>query len=128
MALVSVRGFDSRAKHAEIPQGERGIMCVCGKCESCKLFRFGDTYIYELAGGESERMKIKLEAIQVEYSCSPGGVDTWELYSSEGELLYSSENFDVFMRYVMKNFAEYEITLKITSLKWYHKQLERESA
>ena len=31
-------------------------MCGCGKCKSCKLFRFGDTYIYELVGRESERM------------------------------------------------------------------------
>lgn len=72
--------------------------------------------------------KICLEIRQVEYSCSPGGVDEWELYSLGENFLYSSKNLNEVMDYVMKNFSDYRIELEIKSLNWWHIQQERESA
>ena len=70
--------------------------------------------------------RITLLAYEIEYSCSPGGVDEWELYSLSENLLYSSENYLDLMRYAMEKFPEYEITLVIKSLASWHKEQEEE--
>ena len=72
--------------------------------------------------------KIYLQIRQIEYSCSPGGVDEWELYSLGENFLYSSKNLNEVMDYVMKNFSDYRIELEIKSLNWWHIQQGRESA
>ncbi len=75
--------------------------------------------------------KISLTLREVEYSCSPGGVDTWELYSLSENLLKSSEKFEEITQYVMDNFSGYEIDLNIKSLSWWNKEqnyLEEEEA
>ena len=71
---------------------------------------------------------IHLQVREIEYSCSPGGVNTWELYSISENLIYSNENFEDIMKYILKNFGEYRLNLEIRSLEWWHKLNEDESA
>lgn len=70
---------------------------------------------------------IHLQVREIEYSCSPGGIDTWELYSTSENLIYSSENFEDIMKYIFKNFGEYRINLEIKSLEWWNKLNEEAS-
>ena len=71
---------------------------------------------------------IYLEVREIEYSCSPGGVDIRELYSISENLIYSSKNFEDIMKYIFKNFGEYRLNLVIKSLKWWHRVNEEVSA
>jgi len=64
---------------------------------------------------------LHLQVREIEYSCSPGGIDTWELYSTSENLIYSSENLDDIMKYIFKNFGERRINLEIRSLEWWNK-------
>ena len=70
---------------------------------------------------------LHLQVREIEYSCSPGGIDTWELYSSGSEnLIYSNENLEDIMKYIFKNFKERRINLEIRSLEWWRKNEEAE--
>ena len=69
---------------------------------------------------------IHLSLIQIEYSCSPGGVDTWELYSISDNFIYSHENINEVMKYIFQQFPEHQYSLQIKPLKWWHNQVKLE--
>lgn len=66
-----------------------------------------------------------LTLMEVEYSCSPGGEDRWEIYSQNdfiaGDFPTATGAFD----YLLKQYAGKKIHLTIKSLEWYHNN-ERE--
>jgi hypothetical protein len=59
---------------------------------------------------------------QIEYSCSPGGIDTWELLSLSGNYLGGWVDIRDAIYFINKKYGEYKIDLQINSLKNYHKQ------
>jgi hypothetical protein len=65
---------------------------------------------------------IYLTLSQIEYSCSPGGIDTWELYSVTGNLLGEWVDIKNAINYIYEEFSEHKIKLEINSLENYHKQ------
>ena len=71
--------------------------------------------------------RLRFTIREIEYSCSPGGVDTWELYSLGEDLLKSSENLSELVQWVTNKYSDYEIDLNIKSLNWWHKEQEKEA-
>ena len=74
---------------------------------------------------------INIDIYEVEYSCSPGGVDCWEMTM---ELPYYSPHFGEFatateaLEYAMSLLPTSELCVTIKSLDWYHANEEREEA
>jgi hypothetical protein len=68
-----------------------------------------------------------LNIYEMEYSCSPGGIDKWEIEERDGDFFQG--NFDTAedaISYALLKFDGEELNLNIKSLKWYHKQEEEE--
>ena len=61
---------------------------------------------------------------EIEYSCSPGGVDCWEV-SENGDFLKGDflTAIDA-IGYVADLFHGQELNITIKSLEWYHNQVE----
>jgi hypothetical protein len=67
---------------------------------------------------------INLNLSQVEYSCSPGGVDTWELYDINGNCLGDWIDIKDAMQFIYEQFKESKILLEINTLENWHNQEE----
>jgi hypothetical protein len=67
---------------------------------------------------------INLNLSQIEYSCSPGGVDTWELYSISGNCLGDWIDIKDAMQFIYEQFKESKIVLEINTLENWHNQEE----
>lgn len=64
---------------------------------------------------------------EVEYSCSPCGVDKWEMEERDGDFFQG--NFDTAedaISFALLKYDGQEININIKSLKWYHSQQEEE--
>ena len=73
---------------------------------------------------ERERMR-SINIYEVEYSCSPGGVDCWEL--EENGTDFFQGGFDTAENAIssaLLKFNGVELNINIKSLKWYHSQEE----
>ena len=70
-------------------------------------------------------MAKNINIYEVEYSCSPGGVDKWEV-EEEGndDLLGSFDTAEEAISYALMDFKGQELNLNIKSLEWYHAQEE----
>ena len=70
-------------------------------------------------------MAKNINIYEVEYSCSPGGVDKWEI-EEEGsdDLLESFDTAEEAISYALMYFKGQELNLNIKSLEWYHAQEE----
>ena len=70
-------------------------------------------------------MAKNINIYEVEYSCSPGGVDKWEV-EEEGsdDLLGSFDTAEEAISYALIDFKGQELNLNIKSLEWYHAQEE----
>jgi len=70
-------------------------------------------------------MAKNINIYEVEYSCSPGGVDKWEI-EEEGsdDLLGSFDTAEEAISYALMDFNGQELNLNIKSLEWYHAQEE----
>jgi len=70
-------------------------------------------------------MARNINIYEVEYSCSPGGVDKWEI-EEEGsdDLLGSFDTAEEAISYALMDFKGQELNLNIKSLEWYHAQEE----
>jgi hypothetical protein len=76
-----------------------------------------------------ELMSRQLEIYEVEYSCSPGGIDKWEIVEVGGDYLRGDfDNADEAISYALMEFEGQELNLNVKSLKWYHANQEREGA
>ena len=74
-------------------------------------------------------MSKQLEIYEVEYSCSPGGIDKWEIVEVGGDYLRGDfDNADEAISYALMEFEGQELNLNVKSLKWYHANQEREGA
>lgn len=70
-------------------------------------------------------MTKNINIYEVEYSCSPGGVDKWEMEEVDSD--YFKGGFDTAeeaISYVLMDFKGQELNLNIKSLEWYHAQEE----
>jgi hypothetical protein len=66
-----------------------------------------------------------LDIYEVEYSCSPGGVDKWEIQEREGEFFQGDfDTAEDAISYALLKFEGVELNINIKSLKWYHSQEE----
>ncbi len=65
-------------------------------------------------------MSRQLEVYEVEYSCSPGGVDRWEITEAGSFLAGDFDNAEEAIAYALMEFEGQELNLNIKSLKWYH--------
>jgi hypothetical protein len=66
-------------------------------------------------------MSKQLEIYEVEYSCSPGGVDKWEITEVGGNYFRGDfDNAQEAIAYALMEFEGQELNLNIKSLKWYH--------
>jgi hypothetical protein len=71
----------------------------------------------------------ELMSCEVEYSCSPGGIDKWEIVEVGGDYLRGDfDNADEAISYALMEFEGQELNLNVKSLKWYHANQEREEA
>lgn len=75
---------------------------------------------------------MKARIFEMEYSCSPGGIDCWELEVDEG--IGHSTNYSEFntagdaLNYLISQYPAVEHEVDITSLEAYHKSMEDENA
>lgn len=67
-----------------------------------------------------------LDIYEVEYSCSPKGIDCWEISERDGDFFGAPfDTAEDAISYALMKFDGEEININIKSLKWYHSQ-ERE--
>jgi hypothetical protein len=67
-----------------------------------------------------------LNIYEMEYSCSPGGIDKWEIEERDGDFFQGDfDTSEDAISYALLKFDGEELNLNIKSLKWYHAQ-ERE--
>jgi hypothetical protein len=72
-----------------------------------------------------ESMAKNINIYEVEYSCSPGGVDKWEVEEEGSDnLLGSFDTAEEAISYALMDFKGQELNLNIKSLEWYHAQEE----
>jgi hypothetical protein len=77
-------------------------------------------------------MTLKAYIFEMEYSCSPGGIDCWELETREklgcsinhGEFKTAGDALD----YLLNLYPAVELNVDIISLAAYNKYMEREEA
>jgi hypothetical protein len=70
-------------------------------------------------------MAKNINIYEVEYSCSPGGVDKWEVEEvGSDDLLGSFDTAEEAISYALMDFKGQELNLNIKSLEWYHAQEE----
>jgi hypothetical protein len=62
-----------------------------------------------------------LEICEIEYSCSPGGVDKWEV-SGENFFAGDFNTAEDAISHVLMLFGDQELKLNVKSLAWYHMQ------
>jgi hypothetical protein len=68
-----------------------------------------------------------LNIYEMEYSCSPGGIDKWEIEERDGDFFQGDfDTAEDAISYALLKFDGEELNLNIKSLKWYHKQEEEE--
>ena len=69
-----------------------------------------------------EKMK-DLDIYEVEYSCSPGGVDKWEIQEREGDFFQGNfDNAEEAISYALYKFGAQELNLNVKSLEWYNRE------
>jgi hypothetical protein len=64
---------------------------------------------------------------EVEYSCSPGGIDKWEIATNEGNFV--AGNFDTARSafdYLIDNRPADKLKIKVLSLEWWRNKEKRE--
>ena len=67
----------------------------------------------------------QLDIYEMEYSCSPGGVDCWEVSERDGDLFQGGfDTAEDAISFALLKFDGEELNLNIKSLKWYHAQEE----
>jgi hypothetical protein len=60
---------------------------------------------------------------EVEYSCSPGGVDCWELEENGTDFFQGGfDTAEDAISFALLKFNGVELNINIKSLKWYHSQ------
>ncbi len=68
-------------------------------------------------------MARNINIYEVEYSCSPGGIDKWEIEEEGSDnLLGSFDTAEEAISYALMDFKGQELNLNIKSLEWYHAQ------
>ena len=73
---------------------------------------------------ERERMR-SINIYEVEYSCSPGGVDCWELEENGTDFFQGGfDTAEDAISFALLKFNGVELYINIKSLKWYHSQEE----
>ena len=75
---------------------------------------------------EKERKRMRMVNIyEVEYSCSPGGVDCWELEEVGSDFFQGGfDTAEDAISFALKKYDGVELYINIKSLKWYHAQEE----
>jgi hypothetical protein len=64
-----------------------------------------------------------LDIYEVEYSCSPGGVDKWEIQEREGDFFQGNfDNAEEAISYALYKFGAQELNLNVKSLEWYNRE------
>lgn len=70
-------------------------------------------------------MTKNINIYEVEYSCSPGGVDQWEVSERDGDFFQGGfDTAEDAISFALLKFDGEELNLNIKSLKWYHAQEE----
>ena len=72
-------------------------------------------------------MTLKVEIYEVDYSCSPGGVNCWEVSIDEWCVSDFKTAGDA-LNYVLDKHPHQEIDLNVKSLNWYFKEFADEYA
>ena len=68
-------------------------------------------------------MAKNINIYEVEYSCSPGGVDKWEMEEVDSDYFKGGFNTaQEAISYALMDFKGQELNLNIKSLEWYHAQ------
>ncbi len=78
-----------------------------------------------------ERFQVDVEIYEMNYSCSPGGVDCWELNIQDYGYSKCVSDFKTAgdaLQYVLDNYPHQELNLNVRSLNWYFKEFEDEYA
>jgi len=68
-------------------------------------------------------MTLKVEMYEMDYSCSPGGVNCWEVVVDE----WCTSDFKTAgdaLNYVLDKYPNQEIDLNVKSLNWYFKEYD----
>jgi len=74
---------------------------------------------------------MEIEIYEMEYSCSPGGVDCWEM--TIREYGYSTNYSDYktageALNHLLSLYPDADLNVNVTSLAYYHKTMEVENA
>lgn len=73
-------------------------------------------------------MKENIYVDEIEYSCSPGGVDCWEIRTDDEDFFKGGFlSIEDAIGWLIKEFAGKELNLTIKSLEWYHNNQEEDN-
>ena len=69
--------------------------------------------------------RLMVDVYEIEYSCSPGGIDKWEIsvYSENDDVAQHYFDFDTAgaaVEFVLDKYPTSEIQFIVKSLEWYH--------
>lgn len=65
---------------------------------------------------------MQLNIYEVEYSCSPGGVDKWEVSKANGQFIQGDfDSAEQALTFVLSKFKGQRLSIQISSLEAYHK-------
>ena len=76
-------------------------------------------------------MTLNVEIYEMDYSCSPGGVNCWELNIQKYGHSTCVSDFKTAgdaLQYVLDKYPYHELNLNVKSLNWYFKEYEDEYA
>jgi hypothetical protein len=69
---------------------------------------------------------MNVELYEIEYSCSPGGVDMWavDVRDSIGHSIYQEfRSSSSALKWLLNKYPDKEINLTIRSIAWFHKEM-----
>jgi hypothetical protein len=72
-------------------------------------------------------MTLNVEIYEMNYACSPGGVDCWEV-SIDGWCVSDFKTAGEALQYVLDKYPYDELNLNVKSLNWYFKEFADEYA
>ena len=73
-------------------------------------------------------MTLNVEIYEMDYSCSPGGVNCWEVSTNDVLCTTGFKTAGEALEYVLDKYPSNELNLNVKSLNWYFKEFADEYA
>jgi len=73
-------------------------------------------------------MTLTVEIYEMDYSCSPGGVNCWEVTTNHDLCVSDFRTAGDALQWVLDKYPNHELNINVKSLNWYFKEFADEYA